>query len=291
MLNDVRTLPPLRLIAWIAIVAALAAIFLVSPSYAQEAPDASPEASDASPEAPDEQDTQETGTRVFLEIEAPGGEPVNKGDTFFVHVMVADVENLSAFDFQLGYDRERVQPVSRDDDDSGGTPTADGELGVGVEGGDVRVQGELGQFVADSPRGSLCSGPFVRGSLQDRVLALCAGVAAPPCLGGPEGVDGSGRLGTVVFKSRGGETTDIVLVQSNLVLDDVEPPCDPELDLTLIRIPHDSGGPVTVLLSGGGGSSVLLIVIIAVVVVAVLGGGLGGFLLYQRRNASSVASD
>ena len=279
---EARTRPPLRMIGWIVIVAALAAMFFVSPTYAQEAPD-------ASPEAPDELDTQDTSTRVFLEIEAPGGEPVEDGDTFFVHVMVSDVEGLSAFDFQLGYDRDRVRPVPLDTDDSVSTPTTDGALGA--SGGDALVEGELGQFVADSPRGSLCGGPFIRGSLQDVVLALCAGVAAPPCLGGPAGVDGSGRLGTVVFKSRGGEMTDIVLVQSNLVLDDVEPDCDPEGDLVLIRISHDRGGPVTVLLSGGGSSSVLLFAIIAVVIVAVLGAGLGGFLLYQRRDASSAASE
>ena len=281
MKDETRARPPLRLIGWIA-AAAVAAMFLVGPSYAQEAPD-------ASPEAQDEQDSQDTGTSVFLEVEAPGGEPVAKGDTFLVHVMVSGVEDLSAFDFQLGYDPDRVQPIRLDDEEDASTPTAEGELGV--EGGDVLVEGELGQFSADSPRGSLCSGPFIRGSLKGQVLALCVGVAPPPCLGGPAGVDGSGRLGTVEFKSRGGEMTDIVLLQSSLVLDDVEPPCDPQGDLTLIRITHDRGGPVTVLLSGGGTSSVLLIAIIAIVVVAVLGAGLGGFLLYQRRGASSVASD
>ena len=286
MLNEVRILPLSRLIGVVAIVAALAAMFLVSPSYAQEAPD-------ASPEAPDEQDAQETGTRVFLEIEAPGGEPVNKGDTFLVYVMVSDVEGLSAFDFQLGYDRDRIQPVPLNADEDAPTPTP--FAGTPVDATEdtienVLVEGEAGQFVADSPRGSLCSGPFTRGSLQGRVLTLCAGVAPPPCLGGPEGVDGSGLLGTVVFKSRGGEMTDILLLQSSLVFDDVEPPCDPEEDLTLIRIPHERGGPVTVLLSGGGSSSVLLIVIIAVVIVVVLGAGLGGYLLYQRRDASPEAS-
>ncbi len=289
MQNETSTRPPLRLIGWIAIVAALAAMFLISPSYAQETPDASPDAPDASPEAPDEQDTQDTSTRVFLEVEAPTGEPVDKGDTFLVHVMVSDVEGLSAFDFQLGYDPDRIEPVPLDADDNVSTPTVDGELGVG--GGDVLVDGELGQFVADSPRGSLCSGPFTRGTLQDTVLALCVGVAPPPCLGGPAGVGGSGRLGTVVFKSRGGEMTDIVLLQSGLVQDDVEPPCDPEDELALVRIPHESGGPVTVLLSGGGSSSTLLIVIIAVVVVVVLGAGLGGYLVYQRRGAASAASE
>lgn len=286
MQNELRTRPPMRLIGWIAIVAALAAMFLISPSYAQEAPDASPEAPDASPEPP-----AETSTRVFLELEAAEGEPVSKGDTFLIHVMVSDVEGLSAFDFQLGYDPELVRPVPLDaeDDEDVGTQEPEGDLGT--SGGDVVVEGEIGQFVADSPRGSLCSGPFTRGTLQGTVLALCAGVAAPPCLGGPEGVDGSGLLGTVVFQSRGGETTDIVLTQSNLVFDDVEPPCDPEGDLVLIRIPHERGGPVTVLLSGGGDSSVLLFVIIAVVVVAVLGAGLGGYLLYQRREAPPAASD
>ena len=286
MKSEASTRPPLRLIGWIAIVAALAAMFFASPTYGQEAPD-------ASPEAPDELDTQDTSTRVFLEIEAPGGEPVNDGDTFLVHVMVSDVEGLSAFDFQLGYDGDRVRPIPLDADDSviptpfAGTPVGSSDDKVV----NIRVEGEAGQFLADSPRSSFCSSPFTIRTLQERVLAGCAGVAPPPCLGGPSGVDGSGRLGTVVFESQGGEMTDIVLVQSLLVLDDVEPPCDPEGDLIPVRIAHEPGGPVTVLLSGGDGSSVLLIVVIAVVVVAVLGAGLGGFLLYQRRDASSAASE
>lgn len=281
MQDESRTLT-YRLIGWIVIIAALAAMFLVGSARAQEAPDVTPEAT----EAPD---TQETDTRVFLEIEAPSGEPVDKGDTFFVHVMVSNVEGLSAFDFQIGYDQESVRPVPRDAADVEGTPEPEGDLGT--TGGDVLVEGEIGQFVADSPRGSLCSGPFTREALGDTVLALCAGVAAPPCLGGPEGVGGSGTLGTVVFQSRGGEMTDIVLTQSNLVRDDVEPPCDPTGDFVLIRIPHERGGPVTVLLTGGGSSSVLLIVIIAVVAIAVLGAGLGGYLLYQRRETSPAASE
>ena len=77
MQNEVRILPPLRLIGVVAIVVAFAAMSLVSPSYAQEAPD-------ASPEAPDENDAQETGTRGLLEVEAPGGGPVNSGVRFVV---------------------------------------------------------------------------------------------------------------------------------------------------------------------------------------------------------------
>ncbi len=273
----------------------MAAMFLVSPSYAQEAPDASPEAPDASPEAPDEQDTQDTGTRLFLEIEAPGGEPVDKGDTFIVQVMVADVENLSGFSYEIGFDPERIRPVTREDQDVapptpfGGTPVPGSE---DDDIGNIIVEGETGQMIADSPRNSLCIGPFVQSLSAGVVTAGCAGVSLPACLGGPSGISGSGTLGTVVFESRGGEMADITLVSPVLTSDDAEPPCEEDGELRPVTIESSSGPPVTVLLSGGGSSSsVLLIVIIAVVVVAVLGAGLGGYLLYQRRDASSAASD
>ena len=287
MLNEVRALLSPRLIGWIAIVAALAAIFLVSPSYAQEAPD-------ASPQAPDEQDTQESGTLVFLEVEAPGGEPVKKGDTFFVHVMVSDVENLSAFSYEIGYDPDRVRPVSQEGQDPDvATPTPFG--GTPVPGSDdalqnILVEGEIGQMVAESPRNSLCAGPFVKSLSSGVVTAGCVGVSLPVCLGGPPGVSGSGTLGTIVFKSRGGDMTQLALASPVLTSDDVEPPCDP-IELRPVTIASSSGSPVTVLLSGGGGSSVLLFVIIAIVVVAALGAGLGGYLLYRRREAPPAASD
>ena len=271
--NRIRA--PLGPILRIGFIAALGALLFLSPVQAQETPDA---ATDSPLETP----APQAGTRVFLEIEAPLGEPVDDGDTFFVHVMIADVESLSAFDFQLGYDRERIEPIRLDDD--GGTPTVDGNLGV--EGGDVLVAGEIGDFFADSPRDSLCSGPLIRPALQGRVLGLCAGVALPVCLGGPAGVDGSGRLATIEFKSKGGEMTEVALAQTTLVADDVEPPCDPQdEDFSPVVIEHSRGPTVTVLLSGGGGSGILLIAIIVIVVVVVLAAGLGGFLLYQRRSA------
>jgi hypothetical protein len=257
----------------VGILAIVGALLFVVPVQAQEAPD-------AATDSPQETPIPQSGTTVFLEIEAPTGEPVDDGDTFLVHVMISDVEHLSAFDFQISYDRERIEPIRLDDDD--GTPAGDGDLSV--QGGDVLVAGDIEQFLSDSPRGSLCSGPLIRPTLRDRVLGLCAGVALPVCLGGAAGLDGSGRLGTVEFKSKGGDMTEIALAQTTLVSDDVAPPCDPQdVEFAPIVIEHDQGPAVTVLLSGGGGSGILLIAIIVIVVVVVLGAGLGGFLLYQRR--------
>ena len=276
--NRIRA--PLGPILRIGFIAALGALLFLSPVQAQETPD-------AATDIPSETPVPQTDTRVFLEIEVPSGQPVNDGDTFFVHIMIADVESLSAFDFQVDYDRERIEPIRLDDD--GGTPAAEGELSV--EGGDVLVAGEIGEFFADSPRDSLCTGPLIRPALQDRVLGLCAGVALPVCLGGPAGVDGSGRLATIEFKSKGGEMTEVALAQTTLVADDVEPECDPQSeDFRPVVIEHSQGPTVTVLLSGGGGSGILLIAIIVIVVVAVLAAGLGGFLLYQRRSASSSSA-
>ena len=276
----IRIRAPLGPILRIGFIAALGALLFLSPVQAQETPD-------AATDIPSETPVPQTDTRVFLEIEAPEGEPVNDGDTFFVHIMISDVESLSAFDFQLSYDRERIEPIRLDDD--GGTPAAEGELRV--EGGDVLVAGEIGEFFADSPRDSLCTGPLIRPALQNRVLGLCAGVALPVCLGGPAGVDGSGRLATIEFKSKGGEMTEVALAQTTLVADDVEPECDPQSeDFRPVVIEHSQGPTVTVLLSGGGGSGILLIAIIVNVVVVVLAAGLGGFLLYQRRSAGSSSA-
>ncbi len=278
LIARIRT--PLGSILRIGILVALGVLLFLSPVQAQESPD-------AATDSPQETPVPQTDTRVFIEVEALTGEPVAKGDTFFVHIMISDVEHLSAFDFQIGYDRERIEPIRLDDDR--GTPTVDGDLGV--EGGDILVAGELGNFVADSPRGSLCSGPLIRPALRDRVLGLCAGVALPVCLGGPAGVDGSGRLGTIEFRSKGGEITEIALAQTTLVSDDVEPLCDPQdPNFTPIVIEHDQGPAVSVLLSGGGGAGILLISMIVIVIVVVLGAGLGGFLLYQRRSSPSPES-
>lgn len=278
MQRTFRTPTLLSRVLGICTLAILGALTVLSPAWAQEVPETPGGTPEQTPTA-----TASTGTSVFLEVEAPTGEPVHDGDTFFVHIVVSDVEHLSAFDFQLGYDRERVEPV-RQDEGEDATPAVDGELGV--EGGDELVAGELGQFLEDSPRGALCTGPFIRPSLENRVLGLCAGVALPVCLGGLPGVDGAGRLGTVEFKSKGGDMTEISLVQANLVSDDVAPPCDPTSDdFSPISIEHTIGPSVTVLLSGGGGMGILLIAIIAIVVVVALGAGLGGFLLYQRRTA------
>ena len=103
----IRIRTPLGLILRIGFLAALGAMLFLSPVQAQEAPDA---ATDIPLETP----VPQTDTRVFLEIEAPEGEPVNDGDTFFVNIMISDVENLSTFDFQLGYDRGRVEPIRVD---------------------------------------------------------------------------------------------------------------------------------------------------------------------------------
>ena len=271
-------------LGWIVALVILGALLFPGIAHAQEGPDAP---------TPDGQEPPitETNTSVFLEIEAPTDEPVDKGDTFLVHILVADVENLSAFGFQVEYDPDRIEPVRLDGEDVGPTlspdetPTTDD---LDLQGGDIRIEGDLGQFLADSARGSLCIGPTIRRASPGLVFGVCAGAAPPVCLDGPPGVDGSGRLASILFKSRGGEMTDIALVQSDLVLDDVEPPCDPQEELVLIRILHTQGPPVTVVLKGGGSSSLLLIGVIVVLVVAVAGAGVGGFLLYRRRSVGAA---
>ena len=276
MIMSIPVRTPLRQLGLIAALLMSGAFLFAGVTAAQEDVDPTPTVAEAPGDTPT--------TAVFLEIEAPTGEPVNKGDTFLVHVMVSDVENLSAFDFQLSYDDDRVEPIKLDDGQDAtpvisdqGTPTTDQTLD------NTRVEGELGQFLADGDRDSLCSGPTVRSTLKERVLAFCVGVNLPVCAGGPAGVDGSGRLGTVVFKSRGGEMTQIGLVSSVLTSDDAGDPCE---DLVPVRIDHSLGPPATVALSGGGGSSGLIIILLAIVALAAVA-GVGGFLFYRQRMASA----
>ena len=268
---------PLSRLAGVLAGFAVAAFVLVTPVSAQETPEATETQEPASPRS----------TRVRIQVDAEV-QPVHSGDEFEVWVVVDDVERLGSFGFHLLYDPDRVEPVRADGEDIATVEPGDDLPSESVEpiAGDIRVLGELGELLSTGDRGVICAGPVIRRAEPGKVFAVCASPSPPVCLGGSVGVSGSGVLGRVVFKSKGGDMTSFSLSSLDLVADDVAPPCDPEDDLTPLRITHEQGGAVVVTLSGGGGiSTLLLVAIIAVVVVAVLAGTVAAFTWYQRRTA------
>ena len=281
-----------RLAGLLAVIAAVVALLFLSPAGAQETPVPTDAAGTpvATPGAetpastPGAQETPVDVTGPVLRIEADQAvQPVKSGDQFEVRILVDNVEHLSAFDFVLQYDRDRLEPVVAGGE---GTPTG----GVSLTPGDAQIQGELGEFIRTGERGqtATCQGPYTTEARPGNVLALCASLALPVCLGGPAGASGSGLLASVFFKSKGGEMTTLRLSSSNLVSDDAEPPCDPEGELIPQRIPHRVED-TTVLLSGGGGGSGLIIAVVAVVVVvALLAAGGGAYYWYTRRSTPAA---
>ncbi|MCH8025925.1 MAG: hypothetical protein IH866_03940 [Chloroflexi bacterium] len=258
---------------------AVAAFLLLTPVSAQE-----------TPEATETQEPAPSGSPlVRIEVDAEV-QPVHSGDEFEVRVVVDNVEGLSSFGFHLEYDSDRVEPLRVDEGEIPTEQPDDGLPGQTVDlvAGDIRVMGELGEFLSTGDRGLICAGPMIRRTDPGKVFAVCASPAPPVCLGGAVGVSGSGILAKVVFKSKGGDMTSFSLSSLDLVSDDVDPLCDPEV-LTPLVIPHEQSGAVVVMLSGGGGiSTLLLVAIAAVVVIVVLVGSAAAFMWYQRRTADAV---
>ncbi len=221
-------------------------------------------------------------TVVRIEVD-PQTKPIPSGQEFEARVMVDNVEHLAGFSFTISYDPKRLQPVkpSSAEITPGFTP-ADTPV-AGLNGNPVKHRA-IGDIFASSPRkdGVICSGTVAQNST---VVAACVTRFPPICLDGPDGASGSGLLGAVYFKSKGGGPTTLTLAASDLVLDDVQPPCDP-VDFQVQAIPNRRENAI-IDLAKGGSSSTLLVVIIGVVVVVVIGGGVGGYLWYRRRQAPS----
>ena len=268
---------PLSRLAGVLAGFAVGAFLLLTPVSAQETPEATETQEPASLSSP----------LVRIEVDEEV-QPVHSGDEFEVRVVVDNAERLGSFGFHLLYDPERVEPVRAVGEDDATVQPGDDFPGASVEpiSGDISVMGELGELLSTGDRGVICAGPVIRRTDPGKVFALCASPSPPVCLGGPVGVSGSGILGKVVFKSKGGDMTSFSLSSLDLVADDVDPPCDPQGALTPIRIPHEQGGAIVVTLSGGGGISTLLIIAIgAIIVVVILVGTVAAFVWYQRRTA------
>ncbi len=215
-------------------------------------------------------------------------QPVPKGDEIEVQVSVEDVEHLAGFEFTITYDSERIEPVIV----SGEEAPATGQAGTPVRGDEGSVKtANLGQVLLSGGRTRddiLCSDPQEQAST---VLAACNILAAPVCAGGDPGVSGDGLLASVFFTSKGGGLTTLEISKSNLVLDDVAPPCpvSEEDDFVVQAIPHRTEGTVTIeLAKDNGPSGVLIGVIVAIVVALVVVGG-AAYLFYRRQQGTPSA--
>lgn len=223
-------------------------------------------------------------TVVRIEVD-PQTAPIKRGAQFEARVMVDNVDHLAGFQYSISYDPKRLEPVKA----SGAANTPGVTPVLSIPGNAVEGRG-LGDFLSTSARagGMYCSGPADQDS---KISATCVTNDAPVCLGGPAGPSGSGLLGAVTFKSKGGGRTTLALVKSELVRDDVDPPCDPnDPNFQVSLIPNrQQNADVELEASTGGGSNTMLIVIIVVVIAIAAGAGAGGFFWYRNRQSGAGA--
>ena len=214
-------------------------------------------------------------------------QPIPKGDEFEVQVSLDNVEHLAGFSFKISYDPKRVEPVFIASQQQGGNAEQETpQDGVAEK---TAKSANLGQFLTSSGREEIvCGDPVIVGSSAD---VGCNLLGPPVCAGGQPGVSGTGLLGSLYFKSKGGGTTVLKLADSGLVLDDLAAPCaiTEEADIQVIAIPHRRLD-ATVELAKDSGSGMLLIgVIVGVVAVVVVVGGGAGYVWYRRRQSNGTA--
>jgi hypothetical protein len=144
-------------------------------------------------------------------------QPIPKGQEFQAVVSVDDVEHLAGFDFTITYDPKRVQPVQVAGAQQQAS-TAQQGTPIGGSTGKVIKSANLGQFLKSGGRADIaCSDPRAISGTEAGVL--CTLLGAPLCFGGLPGVSGSGVLGSLTFKSKGGGVTTLKLAKSDLSLD------------------------------------------------------------------------
>jgi len=159
--------------------------------------------------------TPDLSIKTVIRIEAdPQTAPIKRGTQFEARVMVDNVDHLAGFQFSISYDPKRLEAVKASG--AGSTPGVTPILSI--PGNAVDGRG-LGDFLSTSARagGIFCSGPADQDS---QISATCVTNDAPVCWGGPAGPSGSGLLGAVTFKSKGGGPTTLTLSTGQLVLDD-----------------------------------------------------------------------
>ncbi len=231
------------------VLASLPLFFWQANVGAQETPDESPTVSQTQTPEP------ETDTLIRVEVDALT-QPVQSGDEFEARVMVDNVDHLAGFDFTIQYDPQRLKFE--------------------------RVSDE-GTFLDSGARqDKICDMPE---TAENAVNVLCNTLGPPLCFGGEAGASGSGLLARAVFRSKGGGSTMLDIINSTLALDDVQP-CDPE-NGAVQQIPHRREGASVQLIGGpGGGISWAIVgpaIAVGVVVVA-----LAASAWYRRRRAAGA---
>lgn len=249
--------------------------------------------------------TPGAGTTI-LRVEAPPG-PFSEGEQFDVQLMVENVEHLGAFEFYMEYDSDKLRLLSgqmepffleaeRQSDCSG--PNGWVELSGAVDQIETdlnTIQGVVVQrnedegrvtswFPAEETDKALQAGHVER----TRVFAFCVSRDAPASLGGQPGVSGSGVLATMTFEAIGDGPAELQLQDTDLLLDDVDPPGDPASQV-IPSIPHETESASVELAGGGGGSSPWLIIGVAAGVAVALV-VVGGAVVLRRGGGSPPPS-
>lgn len=265
-----------------------AIVLALASTVGAQTPGDTPAASQATQSAdatPTEEPTPGPEVQTLVKITVdPAVQPVPKGHEFEAVVSVEKVEHLAGFEFAIGYDPKRVEPVIASKGSQSAATSQQGTPSGGTSQQDVVKTGSLGQFLKSSGRQDiLCSDAKVLGNAA---LVTCSLLGAPVCAGGAPGVSGDGVLGSIFFKSKGGGVTNLELSESKLVLDDVAPPCPAAEDDPIVVQPivHRNQG-ATVELKKSSSNGALMIGLIGVVVAVIVVGGGGGYLLYRRRQS------
>lgn len=224
-------------------------------------------------------------TTVRLSVD-PAIQPIPEGEEFEVQVLVEQVEHLAGFQFAIGFDPELIEPVFGSASETPSDATV--PEGTPVEGSNTIKTANLGEFLRSSGREEILCSPAV--AEEGRALVTCSLLGPPVCAGGEPGVSGDGLLGSLYFESKGGGTTELTVADSDLVLDDIAPPCEiaEESDIVVIPIQHQREGVTIELEASDSNSGVILGIIVGVIVALVVVGGGTAYLFYRRRQASAA---
>jgi hypothetical protein len=237
-----------------------------------------------------------------LRVEAPEG-PFSTGEQFDVQLLIENVEHLAGFDVFIDYDHTQLRLVSGQmepfflegerEPQCGDSPNGWVELSGNTSQIESDLSAVRGAVIQSNPPEDTVTAWFPATETDQaleagqvertRVFINCFSVGPPVSLGGAPGVSGSGQLATVSFEALGDGTAELPVSQSGLLLDEIDPPADP--DGQVVMIPHDPQGASVELEGDGGGSSwfviavgalvLLLIVLIQVIPAWIICGKLG----------------
>jgi hypothetical protein len=239
---------------------------------------------------------------TILRVEAPPG-PISEGERFEVQLVVENVEHLAALDINIDYDSEQLRLVSGQmepfflegerEPQCADSPNGWVELSGSVSQIETKLNTIQGAVVQSDPEEGTVTAWFPASETdkalqagkveRTRVFINCFSLGGLPSTGGPPGVSGSGTLATMTFESIGDGVAELQLSDTQLLLDDVDPPGDPEGQI--VSIPHETESASVKLEGGTGGSSPWLIIGVAAGVAVALV-VVGGAVLLRRGGGS-----